>query len=166
MSGALLSKRHVAVLSAMGRTATEPSAAPAAVTPLPTPSSPPVAPPKARSGSEKRKRGRVVRMRLDASEQAQLEARAGSAGLALGAYLRACALETAGPRARRRAPIDRELLARTNADLNRIGNNLNQLARAMNRGRDAEQAAITGATGELRDVLAMLRKALGYDRQR
>ena len=160
MTGAALSKRHLAVLSAMRAPATSP----ATVTPLPTPALAD-APAKGRSGSEKRRRERLVQTRLDDAEHAQLEARAGQAGLAVGAYLRACALETAGPRARRRAPVDRELLAHTNADLNRIGNNLNQIARAINRGRDAEEQAIIGTTDELRDVLAMLRKALGYDRQ-
>jgi hypothetical protein len=157
MTAAPLSKRHLAVLSAMGRK--QPAAA--TVTPLPLPATPA----KARSGSETRQRDHRKTLRFDEAELAQLEARAGQAGLALGAYLRACALETAGPRARRRAPVDRELLARTNADLNRIGNNLNQIARSLNRGRDAERQEIASSTDELRAALAALRQALGYDRQ-
>ncbi len=122
-------------------------------------------PGKARSGSEQRKRQHVVRMRLDDDEVAALEARAGETGLTVGAFLRTCALETAGPRARRRAPVDRELLAHTNADLNRVGNNLNQIARALNRGQDDAPTVIDAATDELRLVLVKLRQALGYDRQ-
>jgi hypothetical protein len=131
---------------------------PDAPTPAPEPG-------KARSGSEQRKRQHVVRMRLDDDELVQIEARAGNSGLTVGAFLRACALETAGPRARRRAPVDRELLAHTNADLNRVGNNLNQIARALNRGQADAPSVIEAATDELRHVLVKLRQALGYDRQ-
>jgi hypothetical protein len=65
----------------------------------------------------------------------------------------------------RRAPVDRELLAHTNADLNRVGNNLNQIARALNRGQADAPSVIEAATDELRHVLVKLRQALGYDRQ-
>lgn len=140
----------------------------------------PSPPPKSRSGSSRRQRRNVEQFRTDDAEHAKLEARAGEAGLSVGAYLRACALDTAGPRARRRAPVDRELLARTNAELNRVGNNLNQIARALNeivleetespRDRLAElvaelvpsnRAGMADLTGVLREI----RQALGYDSQ-
>jgi hypothetical protein len=118
--------------------------------------------PKPRSGSEARQRKHVRATRLDDDEVADLEARASETGLTVGAFLRACALETAGPRARRRAPVDRELLAQTNADLNRVGNNVNQIAYALNSGK--EPPSHVGATmDELRGVLAVIRRALGYE---
>lgn len=129
------------------------------------PVSPAPEPAKARTGSEARQRRHVVGVRLDDTERAALEARAGDTGLSLGAYLRACSLETAGPRARRRAPVDRELLARTNAELNRVGNNLNQIAKAGHIGQDAVLDDVTRTAGELRQALVMLRRALGYDSQ-
>jgi hypothetical protein len=145
----------------------EPAAVPSQATSETAPADAPSMPrpaAKPRSGSEKRQRAHVVRMRLDDAEQAKLEARASASGLAVGAYLRACALETAGVRARPRAPVDRELLARTNADLNRVGNNINQIAHALNSGRDPP-SFLAEAMTDLRGVLAAIRRAAGYDSQ-
>lgn len=121
--------------------------------------------PKPRSGSENRQRQHVARVRLDDAERDKLEERAAASGLAVGAYLRACALETAGVRAKPRASVDRELLGRANADLNRVGNNINQIAHALNSGRDPPHV-LAQAMDDLREVLAALRQAVGYDRQR
>lgn len=112
----------------------------------------------------KRQREHVVGVRLDEGERDKLVALAAAKKLSIGAFLRLCSLETAGPRARRSVPVDRELLARANADLNRIGNNLNQIARALNVGTDTPPHMITDVTGELRNALSQLRQALGYDR--
>lgn len=125
----------------------------------------PSGPPKVRSGSEARQRQHAVGVRLDEAERELLEARAGDSGLSLSAYLRACALGDAGPRARHKAPVNRELLARTNADLNRVGNNLNQIAHRLNSGGDPLPAIMESAAAELRQTLAVLRRALGHDRQ-
>jgi hypothetical protein len=103
-------------------------------------------------------------MRLDDAEQAKLEERASASGLSTGAYLRAAALGGAGVRARPRASVDRQLLARANADLNRVGNNINQIAHALNAGRDMPHH-LAEAMAELRGVLSALRRAAGYDRQ-
>lgn len=120
---------------------------------------------KPRSGSERRQRVHVARIRLDDAELAKLEDRSRAAGLTIGAYLRACALETAGVRAKPRPPVDRELLARTNADLNRVGNNINQIAHALNAGLDPP-LYVAEAIQDLRGVLAVIRQAAGHDRQR
>ena len=121
---------------------------------------------KRRSGSEKRQRATgPVLVRLLPAERAAIEERAATAGLSLAAYGRSCMLGSAGPRARKRAPVDRELLARTNADLNRVGNNLNQIAHAVNRGERAIRAEIAAASRELLATLTDIRRALGYDRQ-
>jgi hypothetical protein len=103
-------------------------------------------------------------MRLDDDERAKLAERADASGLAVGAFLRACALETAGPRSRRSAPVDRELLAQTNADLNRVGNNVNQIAYVLNSGHEPP-SYVAEAMSDLRGVLAAIRRALGYDSQ-
>ena len=118
-----------------------------------------------RSGSEKRQRLHVAQLRLDDAEQAKLDERASASGLSTGAYLRAAALGGAGVRAKPRASVDRLLLARANADLNRVGNNINQIAHAMNAGRDPPHVLAEAMT-DLRDVLSALRRAAGYDRQR
>jgi hypothetical protein len=55
-------------------------------------------------------------------------------------------------------------LARANADLNRVGNLLNQIARALNMDKDVVRREIAEAIAELRATLADIRRALGYDR--
>jgi Bacterial mobilisation protein (MobC) len=117
---------------------------------------------KLRSGSEKRQRGNLT-IRLDEAERAKLKTRAGDRALSLAAYIRLCALGDSGPRARRRAPVNGELLARANADLNRIGNNLNQIARVLNRKESVAMRAIEATTAELLVCLAAVRRAAGYD---
>lgn len=118
------------------------------------------------SGSEARQRQHAVRVRLDDAERELLERRAGDTGLSLSAYMRTSSLGAPGPRARRRIPIERDLLARTNADLNRVGNNLNQIARTLNGGGETPAAEIADVAAELRQTLTELRQAFGYDRQR
>jgi Mobilization protein NikA len=122
----------------------------------------------------KRQRQRFVGVRLDDAELAELESRARASGLSVGAYCRACALGDAGPRARRRPTVERELLARNTAALNHIGGNLNQATRALNEialaegsGRLAQVAElvqpIEATLDQLRAALAANRLALGYD---
>jgi hypothetical protein len=122
------------------------------------------APAKPRSGSERRQRSRLAQIRLDEAEALKLEELASASGLSVGAYLRAAGLKSAGVRARPRPSVDRELLARANADLNRVGNNINQIAHALNIGLDAP-SYLGEAMRELRGVLAALRRAAGYDSQ-
>jgi Bacterial mobilisation protein (MobC) len=116
----------------------------------------------------------MQRTRYSAEELAELQRRAGEAGYTVGAYCRACALGDAGPRARRRVTVDRELIARNTAQLNHIGSNLNQMARALNQiaieegnGRLAQVVEavtpIDTTLDALRTVLAANRRALGYD---
>jgi hypothetical protein len=122
---------------------------------------------KRRSGSEKRQRAtKPVLVRLLPEERAAVEEKAAAAGLQLAPYARACMLGDAGPRAKKRPPVDRELLARTNGELNRVGNNLNQLAHALNRGGDLDPYGLRAASRELLATLTEIRRALGYDRQR
>lgn len=120
---------------------------------------------KRRSGSQKRQRAKAVLVPLLSEERAAVEERAATAGLSLAAFGRSCMLGDAGPRARKRAPVDRELLARTNADLNRVGSNLNQIARALNAGGSVILSEIAATSHELLATLTDIRRALGYDRQ-
>jgi hypothetical protein len=126
----------------------------------------------------------MLTVRLDEKERAELDARSGDSGLSVGAYVRACSFGDAGPRSRRRPSVEREQLARANADLNRIGTSLNQIARALNvvvqREREANpiiaahigelvtglDQPITAAMADLSLALTLIRQALGYDRKR
>lgn len=136
----------------------------------------PVASPLQLPQRPKRRRGHVDHFRTDDAEHAELERRAHAAGLSVGAYCRACCLGDAGPRARRRPPVEHELLARNTAALNHIGSNLNQTARALNEialGDGSERLAqvahlvapIQTTLADLRRALGDNRRALGYDSQ-
>jgi hypothetical protein len=108
-----------------------------------------------RSGSTKRQRVGGVFVRLSYDELARLIMDAETAELSVPAYLRTGRLGAEPPsrRTRRsRAPIDERLLARNNAALNQIGNNLNQTTRALN-----ELVLIADAMGDGR-----LARLLGY----
>jgi hypothetical protein len=120
----------------------------------------------ARKRKPKRQRQHVEQFRTDDAEHTQLVAKSRAAGLSVGAYVRACALGDAGPRARRRATVDRELLAINNAALNRVGSNLNQIAKALNQGDGIDPFELRATITELLAVLTANRRALGYGRKR
>jgi hypothetical protein len=121
---------------------------------------------KTRHGSERRQRSHMVPVRFDDGELAQLDQRANDTGLSRSAYLRMRALDHPGPRAGRRVSVDRQALARANGDLNRVGNNLNQIAHALNsRGETPAAADIEVMRIELLASLTKIRRAFGRDRQ-
>jgi hypothetical protein len=103
-----------------------------------------------------------IAVRCTAQERAAIIDLATKSGLAIGAYLRATALGSPGPRAVRRPPIERTELARLLGHLGKVGSNINQLAYAYNRDRTLpglpELLAVRQDVGELRDALM---KALG-----
>jgi hypothetical protein len=116
---------------------------------------------KATSGSEKRLRKHAVAVRLLDDEADALNAAADRAGLSVGAYLRVVALGAAGPRAVRRAPIERQELVRVLAALGQLGSNVNQLARRANAtGEIGDTALMQKYVMEMRDAVLM---ALGRD---
>ena len=142
-----------------------------------------LAPPrKSRHGSERRQRIETIHVRVYPPEMERLKAEA-AAGMSAAGYLRAGRLGegASGPRVRRRLPvIEATLLAQAVAELNRIGNNLNQTARALNElrligiesGNDRLTRANLDAIERTRAVIADLamtfaatRRAAGYDRE-
>jgi len=100
----------------------------------------------------------VKSLRLSATEAEAIGVRQQAAGLSFNAYACTCMLGAGGPKRRRRPTIDREALMKATAELNRVGNNLNQLARAINQGRDADELAETLAA--LRATATAIREAL------
>jgi hypothetical protein len=107
-----------------------------------------------RSGSEKRQRSAPVSVRFLPDERAAVEANARSVGLTVAGFLRAAALGSPGPRAQRAPSFDARALAVAAGALNRVGSNLNQIARVLNAGG----ATITA--GECRTVLDDVRSAV------
>lgn len=104
---------------------------------------PPVSPPSGKPGSappssasvrrpEKRQRNNKTDTRWDDAEYAALTQKAQAAALSRNGYIRASALGTPGPRARRAPHVNAVELAEATAALNKVGNLLNQIAHAVN----------------------------------
>ncbi|HEY1723311.1 MAG TPA: MobC family plasmid mobilization relaxosome protein [Magnetospirillaceae bacterium] len=117
-------------------------------------------PKRSRRGSETRKKSIPVTSRYDAQEFAELEERASEAGLTRASYQREKSLTAPVTRSTRRAPIDRELLAKTQGQLGKVGSNLNQIARAANVG-EIQLAEIRAAVAEVRALVRVIQEALG-----
>ena len=112
-------------------------------------------------GSNQRQRTKTAMVRMTPDESAAITERAQNAGLSTAAYLRACALGDSGPRAKRSPPINRALLSEALADLNRVGNNLNQIAKQLNSGGYPDHAAMAEARAELMGLIEAIMGALG-----
>jgi len=114
--------------------------------------------------SVKDARVRIRTLRFSREEDAAVEESASQAGLSFGAFLRALALGSAGPRAVRRPPVERKELARLLGGVGKLGSNVNQLTHAYNSvGVRPELAELTAIKEELRVMRAALLKALGRE---
>jgi hypothetical protein len=102
-----------------------------------------------------------VSIRLLPDELAAIAERARAAGLSFASYLRACALGSAGPRARRSPPINAELLAHAVAALNKVGSNLNQIARALNAGQAVGAHESVAALADTRSAVLRILEIVG-----
>jgi hypothetical protein len=118
--------------------------------------------PKGRRGE---KRTTQIHVRLTEGEKKQLEALAGEHGADLSEYLRAKALNVT-PRQSGKATGDRALLLQTLGSLGKGLNNINQIARAINRGEAESWDTISQAIQELRLLGQQLRDILTYGHTR
>jgi len=89
-------------------------------------------PPTKASGSQKRQRRHSLQISLDDEEWAEAVEKAQACGLSLSSYGRAAVLGSPGPRARRAPHVNAVELGEATAALNKAGNNLNQIAHALN----------------------------------
>ena len=103
-----------------------------------------------RLGEEER-RTRTVGVRVTEAEAEALQERAQAARLSMGAYLRRRAL---GQRVR--SAVERRLGAAEMRELNRIGVNLNQMARALNSGAVSSPAETQAAVERVGELVAKL----------
>ena len=106
------------------------------------------------SKSQKRERTKTIRVACTPNEHAAIVEKAEAAELSLAGYLRACGLKRVTPGTQRRVPIDREILEIAIGELRRVGNNLNQLARAANMNQPTDSERLNQA---LHDYVAALR---------
>ena len=118
-------------------------------------------------GSENRKRQQVLRFRVTEEEKTQIEQDAARAGVPTGYYARYVLLDAPIPRQAKRPPVETELLKKTLAELNKIGSNINQLARSHNQQtppyRDDVVAALETLNLVILDVLTALGKKPAND---
>lgn len=85
-------------------------------------------------------------------------------GLSVGQYQRAAALSGVSlplPRVRRRPTPELSELRKLFGQLGRIGGLLNQIAAAVNSGRDVASAEIHAALDDVREIRALVREAMG-----
>ncbi len=113
------------------------------------------------SGSEKRQRPYQSLIRWTEEEWANVSGKADKAGLAVAAFARAATLGDPGPRAQRRPPADHKVLRQLLGEAGRIGNNVNQIARAMNSGERASIPNTQDAINACLDIRNAIYEALG-----
>src|ERR1700683_2512322 len=125
---------------------------------------PETTPPLARRRSPNRgkKGGRTwfVAARLSDEEYRLIAEYSRTAGLSRGGYLRAVAIGSPGPRARRAPPVNTEMLARAVSQLTRAGNNLTQIARRLNAAQAAGARESLEALAETRAAVARIVEAV------
>lgn len=114
------------------------------------------------SRSETRERNKRLTVRFLDTEYEVLTEKAEAAGLSPGAYMRACALGSAGPRARRSPTVNREQAAQAIAALNKAGSNLNQIAHALNIGFQPEREAVEKSAEAVKQAALQILQAFGY----
>jgi hypothetical protein len=112
------------------------------------------------SGSETRRKSRVVGFRASPGEEAQLALNAERAGLTVSSYVRSRALAEPTTRAVRRPTVERAALSHILAQLGKCGSNLNQIARVLNSGGD-EPGGIDAAISEFRAACGFVMQAMG-----
>ncbi len=111
-------------------------------------------------------KSKIVPIRFTPEQYEQLSEKANRAGLAIGAAAREILLGEAGPRAVKRPPVEKAQLARLLGAIGKLGSNVNQIARALNEGRDPpsreELAAMRADIAAMRaEVMAALGRGQG-----
>ena len=115
---------------------------------------------KTRSGSQTRRKPNMVTTAYNDEELAELDEAASRAGLTRASFQRVQSLAKPKTRSTRRAPVDRELLARALGQLGKVGSNLNQIAKAANLDR-MERADLGAALAEIRALAVVVMEAMG-----
>lgn len=82
----------------------------------------------ATSGSDKRQRDHVIKVRVSAEEFAKAKLRAGRSGLSVSAYFRAAALDTKPLRAERQPAVNRQEVAKLIGELGKLRQSLQDAA--------------------------------------
>jgi hypothetical protein len=113
------------------------------------------------SGTDKRLRAHTITVRLSDDERDKLSNLSSRSGLAIGAFMRAAAFGDSGPRAQRRPPADHVALRQILGHCGRIGNNVNQIAKHLNAGGQANIRELKEALAAFLDIRTAILDALG-----
>lgn len=104
------------------------------------------------SGSRRRaRREKVAHIRFSDDEFSAVEAAAERADLSVSAFVRSLALEGAGEKPFLN-PADRAIIQLLGQDMRAVGNNLNQVVRALNTGRSVDGLGLVAAVGDARAI--------------
>jgi hypothetical protein len=97
---------------------------------------------------------------LTQAEDALLAAKAKEAGLSIASFLRASALGDPGSRSRRAPTVEKEILGAAIVELNKVGSNVNQLARRSNKGMERDDVLLHECLVEIRRILTLFLRAI------
>ena len=112
-----------------------------------------------RSGSNNRKRGKLLAARFNEQEALALRQRADRAGIPLSAYMRSAALDAPAPRATRRPTVNHQMAARLLGELGRIADELRRAAEAGD--LTPSNPEVAAALRDLAEMRAVCLEALG-----
>lgn len=117
-----------------------------------------------RSGSERRRATKLIVFRVTPAEAEGLRQAADAAKQSVAAYVRSRAVEASQVRPRRGKPAaDVEAVRQLVAALNRVGNNLNQIAKAANSGRDVPREEALASFEQVRQIRTEARAVFGLE---
>jgi hypothetical protein len=112
-----------------------------------------------RSGSNNRRRRKLLSARFNEREALVLHQRAAAAGIPLSAYMRSAALGTPAPRATRRPTVNHQMAGRLLSELGRIAD---ELRRAAEKGDlTPSNPEVAAALRDLAEMRAVCLEALG-----
>lgn len=115
---------------------------------------------KSRSGSATRQKTTIVGFRVTLEECQQLKEQAGEKRLTVASYLRRLAIKKRTTQSRRRANQQTEILSAIHAQLGKLGGNMNQIARRVNRKETPLANEIQSAFAECRSLSRRLNDLL------
>ncbi len=113
------------------------------------------------SGSENRRKTKIVGVRLNEEEHFELALKAEDEGLSIPAFVRKKLLDEVFTQPRKAAPsLDKKLLSMILAQLGKLGSNMNQIARRLNEGGSVGAERITGAVVDFEILRDEILKAM------
>jgi Bacterial mobilisation protein (MobC) len=123
---------------------------------------------KPKSGSQTRKRSKLAAMPCTPAELEDVKSRAEKAGLRVSGYLRFLVFgkEADQPRAASRPVVEKEKLVELSAELNRVGNNINQIAKHLNQAKGFDGDFFAANFAKYESILDQINEALSGRRKK